>query len=229
MVTEGTPQHRARAASVPSDPMDDALLAAAGTALGAGIVTVAGVSGGDVAAAYRAELRRRSAGVPQDPRRSPAGVLHDRGLRLALVARRRSRAGAGGAGRVRRSPVPRPRVDRRGPARSPGPSASSGGVWPSCTGPARRPSAARTGAPPAAGACRTSRARRGPSSTPRSGCCRSPAWPGTAGPCRTRRSPTSSASPAGSASSADRSNHRPGSTATCGPATVSSTGTGGAG
>ena len=92
-------------------------------------------------------------------------------------------------------------------------------VWPRSTGPGRRRSDVRTGARPAAGASRTSRARPGASSTPPTACCRWPASPGRPARSPARPSRPWSSSPAGSTTSAARTSRRPGCTATSGPAT----------
>ena len=95
----------------------------------------------------------------------------------------RRRAGAIRRRRVRRhrrvTRVPDPRMDRRGPPGRVDRALPRRSRWPRSTMPARRASAARTGARPAAGGCRTTRNRTGRRSTRRAGCSRSPGSRGT--------------------------------------------------
>ena len=114
---------------------------------------------------------------------------------------RRGRAGARGARGVRRRrhrpAVPRPRVDRGRARLAPATEAAARPrAWRGCTRPRRRASGARTGAPPAAGVCRTSPRRPGPTfyGTQRllpAG----PAGPGGGRAARPTPSPASSGSP----------------------------------
>ena len=123
------------------------------------VTAMSRVHGGDVAASYRVDARRRATRVRQDPSRRATGLLHDRGRRARAGCARPGGARPGRCSPCPTSPVPmlvlewidaggRRRADR-GRVRA--------GRSPRCTPPARRRSAGRIAAPPGAGRCRTSR------------------------------------------------------------------------
>ena len=120
---------------------------------------------------------------------------------------------------------PRARVDRRGPARGHDRGRPRAAARRACTGPARRASGARTGAPPAAAACPTSRAATWAEfyATQRLLPLARLARDGGALPDRRHRRPRAARRAALDRGRRPPTSRRPGCTATCGPATASST------